>query len=677
MPATPRIVSPLLVLARALARVLASVLALLSPGAIAQDKLPPIEPGLRARFGFLDPLIKKLGKGTSLVQGVQWNAKGAAHALVNNPLRARLDLVRVEDDGLESEPISTDGNLRGLQTADVDGDGKMDIVMLNSRGRLQVKLRREGATVPEIEVGRGGVFDSLRCGDIDGDGKADAIVLTRDGLRSVTRITGKTEVTRAEPLFSPRLQSLHLLDVDGDGHLDVTVCAYAERNQVQVKLGRGDGRFGPWIVLDTPQLLTLFPGTGEDGARLAAVHVKPRRVVEYRLESGDDVTTPGMLLTALPKPTRGSRPFAHGDLDGDGDADLVVADPERARLTVLREAGGAFAVEHVPTLAGVQSLAMGDLDGDGKADLVLASLEEETLSWVPGSGPLDEFPKPLATLPKIDDKPAIPLAVTILEGAALALLRNKNNKGGLYRVTAQGEVTSLAEIAKLRRAPSRLLCADLDGRHGPDVAYVAPGTGLQVLFAKEDGSYAPPAETAGGGFTKSMEDGALSLTGSGADRALLVVRARYARRFRFTADGQIRILSQDNGPEGSPSMTMGTELQDGTRLFLDRRNNRLYRVPADAPEASIDLPAIAPTHLLAHGPDALVLGQQGCCACRSRGATGCIRCGATSHRPARPTTSAGSRPTWTATASASSRSWTPRSTASTSWSPRGGSSAEG
>jgi hypothetical protein len=58
-------------------------------------------------------------------------------------------------------------------------------------------------------------------------------------------------------------------------------------------------------------------------------------------------------------------------------------------------------------------------------------------------------------------------------------------------------------------------------------------------------------------------------------------------------------------------MAMGTVLADGTRLFLDRAANRLYRMQPGQPDVSVDLPAILPRYLLAHAADVVVLGDRG------------------------------------------------------------------
>ena len=587
--------------------------ALTAAGTAAQDKLPPIDPALRARFGFVDPLIKKLGPGTNLVRTVQWGENTETHLLVHNPHRARLEDLLLQDDGFQSEHISTQGDITGLATSDVNQDGRQDILTLTNRGRLAIDLRGVDETLPEIEVGQAAILDCLRVGDIDGDGRVDAMVLTREGLRTVTKLGANPEVSSAVSVFGPRLQSFYLLDFDQDGDLDVLVCAQTERMQLHLKLGDGRGGFGPWVLLDTPRLLGVFPGTNHGGApTLAAIHLRPRRVVEYELRRTDDGQRPAMLITAL-SPTTKPRAFAHGDVDSDGDPDLVVSDPERAQLTFLLEEDGQFGERTAPTLAGVQSMAIGDINGDNRNDLVIVSTEEQSLAWVDGTTPLGSFPKPLGSLPNLDGKPAIPVAVTLQGPNVLVLLRDSKKNASLHRVRVGVDQPAelLVELGNLRRDPLRLLSADLDGRFGADLAYVVPGGGLVVLLADEEGRFVKSAGSAAAGFTKRMEDGSLSVTGLGAESALLVVRERYARSFRYDAEGQPAILSQDNGPEGNPSLAMGTILADGTRLYLDRQANRLFRMAPDKPTISVDVPPISPTYLLGHGRDILVLGRDG------------------------------------------------------------------
>ncbi|MEI6327492.1 MAG: VCBS repeat-containing protein, partial [Candidatus Roizmanbacteria bacterium] len=76
------------------------------------------------------------------------------------------------------------------------------------------------------------------------------------------------------------------------------------------------------------------------------------------------------------------RSVAIGDLNGDGKADLAVANQDSATVSVfLNNGNGTFAAK-ADYVAGTspRSVAIGDLNGDGKADLVVASQESTTIS---------------------------------------------------------------------------------------------------------------------------------------------------------------------------------------------------------------------------------------------------------------------------------------------------------
>ena len=230
-------------------------------GAPAQEKVE-VDPGLRARFGFLGPHIRKLDLGLGSLSVGALEPGGPMRALVNNPRRARFEVLRLEGGSLEAASEGTGGEVQDVVLGDVDGDGRVDLLVLDGRGRLAVRLRGEGqARVPEIEVGKGAVREALKAGDLDGDGKADAVVLTEEGVRSVTGIAGAARVSAPDPV-GEKVQGWELMDLDGDGRLDLVFATGAERMALRVKLGLGAGAFGPWLLFDIAKLQTIFRGSG-------------------------------------------------------------------------------------------------------------------------------------------------------------------------------------------------------------------------------------------------------------------------------------------------------------------------------------------------------------------------------------------------------------------------------
>ena len=89
----------------------------------------------------------------------------------------------------------------------------------------------------------------------------------------------------------------------------------------------------------------------------------------------------------------GSNPFSVsiGDLDGDGKADLAVANVSGSSVSVFRNTGSAGTISYaakVDFTTGLfpYSVSIGDLDGDGKADLAVANYGSNTVSVIRNTG---------------------------------------------------------------------------------------------------------------------------------------------------------------------------------------------------------------------------------------------------------------------------------------------------
>jgi hypothetical protein len=70
------------------------------------------------------------------------------------------------------------------------------------------------------------------------------------------------------------------------------------------------------------------------------------------------------------------------DVDGDGRADLIVAEPESGQLSVYLAAGRrlAGAAQNFPSLAGVSQIAVSDWNGDGHPEIFLLSRDENAVA---------------------------------------------------------------------------------------------------------------------------------------------------------------------------------------------------------------------------------------------------------------------------------------------------------
>jgi hypothetical protein len=593
--------------------VLAVTLALLVPGALvhAQTTPPPIDPALRARFGFVGPSVVKLAEGIEYLRVQDLDGDGKAEITLHDPTRAHVETLRVASDGSVSRSsVDLRGALAGLGLADLRGDGKRALVQLRAGGRVIVELG-EGRT-QEIEVGPQRADDALRVGDLDGDRKDELAIMTRDGVRCVFDLAGTPRVTAAVDPGELPISGFLLTDADGDGALDLVLGAAIDELPLRVARGDGRGGFGPWLAFPMQRIAGLFPGPAIEGRPTLAAIVGPRRkLVLLRVERSGGGEA--IQIDAVPATKRSAIPFAQGDFDGDGDLDLALAQPERAELSLLLDENGRFRVVTVPSFVGISSLAAGDVDGDGRCDLVLASPDEKALAWRSGVAPMDRFPERIGT------GGGEPVTVGVApNGRIFCALRDRSKNATLVTIARQGdgfgEPITECKLGRLAGEPLRLLLGDFDATSGLDVAYVSPGEGLRVARGTAGGKFADvdPKADEGASFAQRIEDGAFAaIVRENAGEALLVFRERFARSFRFAANGQPDILQQRNVPPAADAFDLGLQLGNGALVAIERKTNRLHFVAADGSARSIELPPVSPTHVLAQGEDVLVLGKTG------------------------------------------------------------------
>jgi hypothetical protein len=237
----------------------------------------------------------------------------------------------------------------GVDVADLDGDGKPDVVAANlSSG--SISFLRNNSTPGHVvldsvlTIGSLGLPHSIAIGDLDNDGKPD-IAVTNSDLREVTifpnastpgtiAVGTPTHVafyigTTAVPESLVVAQFVALGDLDGDGKADMAVVdTVTVRPQVFVlrNTSSGTGTFS----FDTPVRLARSVGIGAASIADISGDGRPDIVVGNSLVNTvsffQNASTPGSLAFASKDdidvtsyPIR----IAVGDFDGDGHPDLA------------------------------------------------------------------------------------------------------------------------------------------------------------------------------------------------------------------------------------------------------------------------------------------------------------------------------------------------------------------
>ena len=303
-------------------------------------------------------------------------------------------------------PVALDPT-RSVALADLDGDGDLDLVTGSrySTGGPQnrICLNQGNGSFTDATIGRlGGLSDptnSVVLGDVDGDGDID-LVCGNSGQHRLYLNNGTGWFTDATPSHLPvvndNTNSIALGDVDGDGDLDLACANNAEAREQPNNLcfNDGAGHFtGPTVsrlpsALHDTTSVALGDVDGDGDLDLvcgnAAFGSQNRLYLNDGAGSFVDATA-----ACLPVDNDSTYCVRLGDVDGDGDLDLVCGNYGQNRL-YLNNGSGTFTDATATRLpvANVHTwgLALGDVDGDGDLDLVCANTGQDHLLLNDGTG---------------------------------------------------------------------------------------------------------------------------------------------------------------------------------------------------------------------------------------------------------------------------------------------------
>ena len=247
---------------------------------------------------------------------------------------------------LSSSP-GVGSNPQAVVAADVNGDGKVDLISADSGVNKLSVLTNNGSggfvLASSPGVGNGNTPVSAAAADVNGDGKADLISANYYGDSLSVLTNNGTGLFTSPTNFYPDIypvgkypRQVTTADVNGDGKIDLI-----------------SGNEG----VDTISVLTNN-GSG------------------------------GFVLATNLSGQRGAGPVTTADVNGDGKADIICANFVANTLSIFTNDGsGGFVLASTPGIGSAcRSVAAADVNGDGKADLISANYDDNTLSVLTNNG---------------------------------------------------------------------------------------------------------------------------------------------------------------------------------------------------------------------------------------------------------------------------------------------------
>jgi hypothetical protein len=285
-----------------------------------------------------------------------------------------------------------------ISIVDVDSDGHDDVYVMARWGPNQL-LRNQGDGTFEDVAAEVGLDVDGHCStglfaDFDNDGDPD-LLLGRTLERSRYYLNDGGTFHRRDDLVSVELpylvSSIAAADYDGDGLLDVYVSTYAGEG---LDAARNDPK--SW---ETERFLAKYLSDADAAELFRLGNASENRFTERpgppnlllrnagggRLEADD----------ALPRFFLNTYQSSWGDFDGDGDADLYVANDFSINFLYENDGSGVFTDvterEGVADIGFGMGASWGDYDNDGRLDLYVSNMYSKAgrriTAQVPGLDP--------------------------------------------------------------------------------------------------------------------------------------------------------------------------------------------------------------------------------------------------------------------------------------------------
>lgn len=320
---------------------------------------------------------------------------GKAELLVCEPSAARLVLHRGDPDGLSSrsEACASLVGARQPRLIDLDGDGRPELVIAApDEGAFGVaQLDAHGRPgFPEARGIKSETLIALDAADLDGSGKGVVIGLVANGKGNARKWTlqplaGAAGAELPAPVELAKLPTdpndLWLIDLNRDGLRDAFVSVPTELPRLLLGARGADGKF-TFVAAETTDAAglgvvkgvaraTLFHGDvdGDGAAELLVPGPNFARALTFDAKGAPSVVA----QWNLEEPSAKVGAVAAGDLDGDGKPEVIVQDKSTRTLRALRLVDGAARTIGRVELGDVdpKALRVADLDGNGRVDVVL------------------------------------------------------------------------------------------------------------------------------------------------------------------------------------------------------------------------------------------------------------------------------------------------------------------
>ena len=300
--------------------------------------------------------------------------------------------------------LSTGSNPTDIAVADLDGNGKPDLVVPNySSGTISIYRNvssmvtlSSSSFATKVDISTGTNPSSLALGDLDGDGKLDIVVTVESGRtvvvhRNTCTVGGISFSGSIGVSVTATANDVAVYDIDGDGKLDI-IFPDLYNNKIKVLRNTSQG-----TTITFASSIDVVTGSGPYGIAVADVDGDGKGdllVANSGPNTGTtmsairNISTMGNIAFSLKSDfTVGLNPqhIAAGDFDADGKLDVAVTSWNDQKVSLLRNTSTAGNISYAAKIdcatgGGAFPIKLGDIDGGGKVDILVANSQGNSFS---------------------------------------------------------------------------------------------------------------------------------------------------------------------------------------------------------------------------------------------------------------------------------------------------------
>jgi hypothetical protein len=564
------------------------------------------------KFGFKGPEIFPIDTQISLLHAADIDGDGLGDLIVVNNSQSKINILYNQtgktntaapkktvkreinelppDARFRIDSIASEKRISSLVVRDLNSDGKPDLAYYGEPKELVVLFNQgtDGWSAPKrfaIDDGQS-TQNALTSGDLNGDKRTDLVLL---GESCIYFLPQQADHTLGEPgriPFSGAVKAIEVLDIDGDGRDDLLLINWDNADPFRFRLQNAEGQLGPEIHFALSPIRSFMAKDldGDNKTEIVTVAQNSGRAqvsnfIRKPAEQWSGIFRQGQFqVMPLNKASKAKRGILWADVNGDGLADLLVAEPDSGQLSVyLQKPDGSLAsAKTFPTLTGVSQIAVSDWNNDGTAEIFLLSTEENQVgvTHFDKSGRV-AFPT-ILTLP---GKPLVMTTSTLKSGARPSLIVLSDQDGKRALVTIDPDLKSHSqELSKeFKGAPTSITSLDADQDGLTDLVILTPYEKIKVMRQVADKpdldeiDILPP-----GGSTEQPWLSVADIDGDGKPELLLaqknflravVMKVKEDKNANGKQNWTFEVKEQINGASSSSKIVGATPLRNGTNAI--------------------------------------------------------------------------------------------------------------